>query len=61
MKKKIIYISLIIISLFSFTGCNSKKDVNNNQNNTKIEKKDNNPNEVTSSVQAIINGKEYII
>ena len=61
MKKKIIYISLIIILLFIFTGCNSKKDVNNNQNNTKIEKKDNNPNEVTSSVQAIINGKEYII
>ena len=36
------------------TGCNSKKEVNNNQ-------EENNSNEVINEVRAIINDKEYMI
>ena len=65
MKKRILVGILIIVSIFMITGCNSKNKDNeiNNNENSKIEtnKKENNPNEVISSVRATINGKQYTI
>ena len=57
---KIVYNLLIIISFFIIVGCNNENVTNNIDN--KIENNTiNNPNEVISSVKAIINEKEYII
>jgi hypothetical protein len=65
MKERILVSILIIVSIFMITGCNSKNKDNeiNNNENSKIEtnKKENNPNEVISSVRATINGKQYTI
>lgn len=65
MRKRILVGILIIVSIFMITGCNSKNKDNeiNNNENSKIEtnKKENNPNEVISSVRATINGKQYTI
>ena len=65
MKKGLITSILVIVSIFMVTGCNSKNndnEVNNNENN-KIEtiEKDNNSNEVINSVKVTINGKAYTI
>ncbi len=54
MKRKILVVVLVTVSLFMVVGCNSK----NNKNNIAKEK-ENNSNEVISSVKVSINGKEY--
>ena len=68
MKMKILYKTVIILSIVIITGCGSKS-VHNNQDTTtnsieqKEDKKDinNNSNEEINSVKILIDNKEYII
>lgn len=52
MKKRIIYYALIIISIFTISGCNINDKKYNETNNS---------NEVIRTVKVIINDKEYTI
>lgn len=52
MKKRIIYYALIIISIFTISGCNINDKKYNETNNS---------NEVIRTVKVTINDKEYTI
>ena len=58
MKKRLIVIILVIVSLFMIVGCNSKKIKSSENDNNIIE---NDSAEVISSMKVIINGKQYVI
>ncbi len=57
MKKKLVLIILIIVSLFITSGCHSKKNKLSNQ----AENNANNLDEVIRSVKVTINNKEYTL
>lgn len=61
MKKKILFLILIIISLFMAVGCDFEKNDINTRNNNQVDNNTDVSNEVVSSMKVIINGNEYTI